>query len=44
MEINKENCKSFGNGEKYWSCGLLPYNFSIQETKQTNKQTNKIIY
>ena len=34
MEINEENCKLFEIGR----------NVSAQETKETNKQKNKIIY
>ena len=38
MEINEEHCKSFGNGRKLISGGLLPNNFSARN--KTNKQNN----
>ena len=41
MEINQENCKSFGNERKAMKLWII----TIQpQLKKQNKQTNKIVY
>ena len=41
MEINAENCKSFGNGRKVMKLWIVTLQFQL---KKQNKQANKRIY
>ena len=41
MEINEENCKSFGNGRKVMKLWIITLQFQLKkQNKQTNKQNN----
>ena len=39
MEVNQEDCRSFGNRRKVMKLWIITLQFQIK--KQTNKQTNK---
>ena len=41
MEINEENCKSFGNGRKVMKLRITTLHFQLKkQNKETNKQNN----
>ena len=41
MEINEENCKTFGNGRKVMKLWIITLQFQLKkQNKQTNKQNN----
>ena len=41
MEINEENCQSFGNGRKVMKLWIITVQFLLKkQNKQTNKQNN----
>ena len=43
MEINEENCKSFGNGRKVMKLWIITLQFQLKkQNKQTNKQNNPL--
>ena len=43
MEINEENCKSFGNGRKVMKLWIITPQFKLKkQNKQTKESTNLI--
>ena len=41
MEINEENCKSFGNSRKVMKLWIITLQFQLKkQNKQTNKKNN----
>ena len=41
MEINEENCKSFGNSRKVMKLWIITLQFQLKkQSKQTNKKNN----
>ena len=43
MEINEENCKSFGKGRKIMKLWIITLQFQLKkQNKQTNKQNNQL--
>ena len=45
MEINEENCKSFGNGRKVMKLLIITLQLQLKkQNKQVNKKANKVIY